>query len=115
MTTVAFDGHGRQTGALRPDWGDNWAELTCDQCGAGWVGPIDEPCSYCWLTLERMRAWQAEIVLTAPDVDINDRRYADTVTAWGQRLHRAVDAQLITRAQARRTYEREVKRAARAS
>ena len=40
-------GHGRQAGPLRTEWGDGWAELKCDRCGAGWTGPIGEECGWC--------------------------------------------------------------------
>lgn len=46
-------GHGAQAGVLRPDHGDGWAELRCDNCGAGWVGVIGEPCGWCADRLER--------------------------------------------------------------
>jgi hypothetical protein len=51
----SLDGVGRQNGPLRPDYGPNWAELKCDQCGAGWVGIIDDPCGWCEKALEDMR------------------------------------------------------------
>lgn len=40
-------GRGFQNGPLRPDWGDGWADLRCDRCGATWVGPLGEVCSFC--------------------------------------------------------------------
>jgi replicative DNA helicase len=42
-----LDGVGRQAGPLRPDYGPGYADLICDQCGAGWVGKIDDPCTWC--------------------------------------------------------------------
>ncbi len=48
-------GHGQQTGPLRPDWGDRHAELTCDHCGATWVGPIGEACGWCIKAVDEPR------------------------------------------------------------
>lgn len=112
---TALNGNGRQSGALRPDFGPGWAELTCPDCGAGWVGPIGEPCGYCQRVVELMREHQAELVARPPDVDSDDQRYAAAIAAWGQRLHRAVAAGLLTRGRARAIYEREVNRGRRAA
>jgi hypothetical protein len=110
---ITFDGTGQQTGPLRPDWGPNWADLQCDQCDATWTGPIGEPCHYCTLTIERMRRWQTQLTLKPPDIHPDDTRYPAALHAWGQRLHRAITAQLITHTQARNTYQREANRARR--
>ncbi len=48
-------GHGQQTGPMRPDWGDRHAELTCDHCGATWVGPIGETCGWCVKAVDEPR------------------------------------------------------------
>lgn len=101
-------GTGRQDGPLRPDWGPQWAELTCDTCAATWVGPIGEPCGYCDAAEERQRAWQAAMVL---DVELPDRdagHYANAVRGWGARLRRAIDAELIAETDARRAWQRKV-------
>jgi hypothetical protein len=111
MTRHALDGHGQQTGILRPEYGDGWAELQCDQCDATWVGPIGEPCNWCATALDNMRKWQAEKVLEAPDVDVDDERYEGVMLGWRERLRVAVAAELISDRQARNAWER-VKRAA---
>jgi hypothetical protein len=111
MTRHALDGHGQQTGILRPEYGDGWAELLCDECDATWVGPIGEPCNWCATALENMRRWQAERDLTPPDIDPADERYDAVMTTWGQRLRRAVEAGRVTEQQARNAWER-VNRAA---
>lgn len=99
-------GLGRQSGTLRPDWGEGWADLTCDTCGAGWTGPIGEPCGYCDAAEERQRRWQAEIVMRPPDGDPDDEHHPARMTAWGQRLKRAASVGLITEQQARTAWER---------
>jgi hypothetical protein len=106
MTRHALDGHGQQTGILRPEYGDGWAELQCDECDATWVGPIGEPCNWCATALDNMRRWQAEKVLEAPEVDPEDERYDGVMVAWGKRLRVAVEAGIITEQQARTAYER---------
>ena len=98
--------HGTQSGPLRPDWGDQWAELTCTTCGAGWVGPIGEQCAWCDLALERQRQWQAELVLRPPEVDQDDEHYQARMTAWRGRLRRAVEAGLIDERQAHHAFLR---------
>jgi hypothetical protein len=101
-----LDGIGQQTGPLRPDWGDGWADLVCDRCGAGWTGIIGEECWWCWRALERMRQWQAELTLTPPEIDADDERYVGAMEAWAERLAVAVDAEIITEAQADRAWQR---------
>ena len=104
---IGVPGHGQQSGPLRPDWGDGWADLTCDTCQAGWTGPIGEPCAYCHLAEQRQLAWQAELVLQPPDVDPVDDRYHHAMTAWAGRLKRAVQAQIVTEQKARTAWERQ--------
>jgi hypothetical protein len=114
MTRHALDGHGQQAGILRPEYGDGWAELQCDECDATWVGPIGEACNWCATALDNMRRWQAEKVLEAPEYDIDDANYLTAVERWRERLHRAAsdDAGLITPVRARIAYEQAVRRAA---
>lgn len=104
----ALDGVGRQVGPLRPDWGEGWAELECDHCGAGWVGPIGEPCAWCAVSLERMRAWQADKLLHPELPDRDDCRRARALKAWAGRLARGVEAELIDADAARRAWKREL-------
>jgi len=56
----------------RPDVGEGFAELRCSACGATWVGAAFVRCSWCEDTIARMVVWQAESVLTPPDVDPDD-------------------------------------------
>ncbi len=42
-----LNGHGYQHGPLRPDFGDGWADLKCDECAATWTGIIGDPCGWC--------------------------------------------------------------------
>jgi hypothetical protein len=107
-----LDGIGVQQGPLRPDWGDGWADLVCDRCGAGWTGIIGEPCWWCERTLELMRAEQVERSLRPPDIAVDDERYERAMIAWGKRLRDLVAADIITEQQARTAWERHAKRVA---
>lgn len=103
-------GTGAQVGPMRPDWGDGWADLECDECGAGWVGPVGEHCAYCVRSLELMRGWQADLLLRAPLPDVDDDRRLHAMTAWAQRLKVGIGAGLITSTQANTAWRREVRR-----
>jgi hypothetical protein len=108
----AFDGVGLQAGCHRPDHGPEYFELECIACGAGWVGALFERCPWCIELQLRMIEWQPENVLTPPDVDRDDRNYETRMTAWAERLVRAVDAGIVTEHQAQAAWSREVARAA---
>ena len=99
-------GWGQQHGPTRPDWGPRYADLHCTKCDATWTGPIGEPCSWCTDSIDRMRQWQAEIVLTPPDTDPDDIRHPAAMAGWKQRLDVAIDAELITRHQAGHAWRR---------
>lgn len=106
MSDADASGAGRQRGPLRPDWGEDWAELACDRCGASWVGPIGEACDWCAVALERMRVWQAEKLLQPELPDRDDARRRHSLEAWAERLARGVEAELITAAEARAAFDR---------
>jgi hypothetical protein len=53
-----------------------------------------------------MVEWQAEHVLTPPDVDRDDRGYESRMRAWADRLASAVRAEIITESQARAVWDR---------
>lgn len=95
-------GIGRQI-APRPDWGTKWADLECDECSAGWTGPINEPCSYCAVRHEQTRQHQRDLCLAAPDDQT-------TPTAWAHRLQHAIEAGLITRTEANHAIRRSTER-----
>jgi hypothetical protein len=101
-------GTGGQIGPLRPDWGPEWADLKCDECGATWTGPIGEICPWCIEAEERQRKWQAELVLKAPEVDLDDIAYEGVMRAWRQRLKVAAGADIITERKAREVWERAI-------
>lgn len=101
-------GIGRQDGPLRPQWGHGWADLTCDTCGATWVGPVGEACGWCDMAEERQRQWQAEVLLSTELPDPEASNFADAARGWGRRLKRAIDAELITTEQAQRAWQRSV-------
>lgn len=109
-SVFAFNGKGIQTGPLRPDWGPLYAELTCNACGAGWVGPVGESCTWCAEAFLRTVAWQAEQTLTPPDVDPDDVRRKEALIAWSDRLWVAVEAGIVGQDLAERTLAREVQR-----
>jgi len=58
---------GRQTGAMRPDFGGGWAELECNTCGYGWVGPIGEACQTCLERSVSVVDEQHDLALRAPE------------------------------------------------
>ena len=107
MTTErSYDGVGRQTGPRRLDWGDDYADLTCDQCGATWTGRIDSPCQWCRRSLELLIEHQRDLLRAMPDVDPDDERYRDALTAWGRRIALAVTADLISEHEGRLWWQR---------
>lgn len=92
-----FNGKGiPQTGV-----GGNHQLLKCDQCGAGWYGPAYEHCGYCAREYATALRIQAELVLKPPK-NLTDR----SLTAWADRLVVAVDAGIVTQADADRTWKR---------
>lgn len=103
-------GVGVQAGPMRPDHGPHDAELECVVCEARWVGELLDPCPYCARSVEKMLAWQAQLVLTPPDLEPTDVRYAAAARAWAERLARAVESGLIDAEQARRAWGKAVRR-----
>ncbi len=103
-------GYGEQHGRRRPDWGYSYADLKCNLCGATWVGPIYERCTWCEDALDRMRQWQAEMLLDPDLPDPDDARYKAACGAWAQRLGRAVNSELVTVQQAIGALQREERR-----
>jgi hypothetical protein len=85
-----------------PDYPPGWAELRCFLCGAGWTGPIGETCGWCEDRIEAQRRGQATLALIEPDVDIDAAPTALTnaLEAWRKRLAVAIEAELVTEAQA---------------
>lgn len=96
----------------RPDWGVGFFDLECDECSATWVGRAGDACGWCDRRHEVMVAEQVEM-LHRPDLpDVGDPFRPSAVTAWSERLARAVHAGLIDEPTAQSAYEREVRRAA---
>jgi hypothetical protein len=109
--TTKGGGVGRQVGALRLDYGPSgWADLQCDQCGAGWTGQIDTACPWCDERIDRQWDDQRRLVLTPPDVDPDDRTYPQALVAWGERLNRAIESGLISVEEASTAYRKAVGR-----
>lgn len=111
ITAEALDGVGVRApaGRDRPDHGPGFVELACHQCGAGWVGYIGDPCTWCQDALEHMQQWQAEILLRPELPDPGDARYEAAVQAWGERLERGVSVGLVTTQQALAALQRQVR------
>lgn len=80
--------------------------VCCGECGATWHGYAEDECDWCAAAEERQRRWQAEMVLTAPDVDPEDIAFDGATRGWADRLAVAVEAELITREQAERAWRR---------
>lgn len=97
-----FHGWGEPTGP--PNHG--WSHLTCRTCAATWIGKPYDPCTWCEQARQHVIEHQAEIVLTAPDLDPDDVRYTAAMTAWAERLARAVTAHIINDLQARNAWTR---------
>jgi hypothetical protein len=121
-------------GVPRPDHGPGWRERRCADCGAGWVGHVDDGDDWCpWC--ERAEARQIEherrMLLDPPwlrssegdprydrlsevDKAVWDRtrgqsRGTDSLAAWETRLRRAVESGLVTKDEARTAWRRVTK------
>lgn len=81
-------------------------QLQCNQCNATWTGTPNEPCNYCAHQYQYALRWQAELTLTPPDIDPDDINRDNTLNEWGQRLRRAVQAEIITLQQAQHTWSK---------
>lgn len=75
VSGVPMSGRGYQVGRLRPDFGDRFADLECDndECGASWVGEIGEECAYCHDDAPARR-WAASRVLHEFDQRVQAER-----------------------------------------
>jgi hypothetical protein len=117
-------------GYPRPDFGDGWRERVCSTCSAGWVGHERDGdwCHWCEAAAARQKTAERALLLDPPwlrssagdprydDLDdvgkaVWDRtrgqtRGTDSVITWAARLRRAVDADLITAAEADRALRR---------
>ncbi len=110
--TFALNGIGLTAGCLRPDYGEHYAELECIACAATWIGLPADPCPWCARRRANRDRWQAELVLTTPDVEPTDITRDARLQAWAERMARAVTAGLIDEREARAAWHREVIRAA---
>lgn len=95
-------GVGLQSGPARPEYGPLEYDLTCCCCGASWTGIPGDPCGWCQRAMQIQVAHQADLLLTAPDIDPNDITYEARMSAWAERLAIGIDAGLITMRQAER-------------
>jgi hypothetical protein len=91
----------------RVDWGDQWFDVQCRTCETTWVGTDGEACAYCARRMDDTVVDQAALVLAPPDTTT-----VEAMTAWRERLKRAVDARVVTETQARYAFERAQKDAA---
>lgn len=101
-SVFALSGCWVQVGCLRPDHGPGWAECECPGCGATAVALVGSACAYCEHTRRRLGAWQADRVLTPPEIDEHDTRRPAAMRAWVERLAVAVRAGIVEEAEARR-------------
>lgn len=114
-------GYGRQTSPYEPGWVTPVCGLACDVCGATWDGCPGEICPWCVTGAQRQLADQRRQLLR-PDWArlLDDPRYAElddddravwrrtrdlpdpdtAATAWARRLRHAVDAGIVTEAEA---------------
>lgn len=74
--------------------------LKCTSCSSVWYGPRGEPCSGCGAALELIRRHQAEMLVYPQLPHPDDVRHDGAVKAWGERLARAVESELLTEQQA---------------
>lgn len=84
--------------------------LDCDRCGAGWVGREGEICMWCVDRHASMRRGQADLVLAPELPDPGDRRRGRALKAWRDRLVVAIEAGTISKDEALKAIEREMKR-----
>jgi hypothetical protein len=99
-------------GIARPEYGPAIYDLRCQVCEATWSGIPGDPCWWCEDALDRQRLYQIDLLLTIPDIDIADATYEARMRAWLQRMKVGVEAGLITRAQAEKTWWNANKKAA---
>jgi hypothetical protein len=104
----AQGGVGLQCGPLDPDVGPHAALLRCCRCGATWTGDPGEWCWWCQRLIEGMRAHQAELLMTPPDVDPADVGRDAALEAWARRLAIGVKAGIVTERAARAALNKEI-------
>ena len=103
----SFNGVGLPCGRLRPELGAAVEDLQCVACSASWVGLAGDSCAWCRRSSEVLVRHEHNVVLQVPEA-ANEQ----TLTAWGDRLRRSVDAQIITRAEAEHAWHRAVRNVA---
>jgi hypothetical protein len=100
-------GRGRGIANLGSEW-----IVQCRHCTATWHGHPGDICAYCERTLAMQIDQQADLALRPPDVQRDDPNWGPRMTAWAERLARAVKAGVVGAHRARAALEREVTRAA---
>ena len=101
---TALRGRGRRVepcqvdAAIRARFPASYVMMRCTSasCNSTWYGPRNERCSACATALEGMQRHQAELVLQPELPDRDDVRHDGEVKAWGERLARAVEVELIS-------------------
>ena len=106
----AFNGLGLPAGRQRPDLGPSVEELRCIACGATWCGLAGDRCAFCRRSAEHLAAHTRAMLLAVPEV-ADGANADDVLRAWGARLRRGVDAGVVTRDEAERTWKRAVSHA----
>lgn len=102
-----FDPSAHPHGYGLPDGTADHDRLRCVRCAATWHGTVGETCRWCTRTDEIQRRHQAELVLRAPDIERDNPAWLEQMSAWIERLKRAVTADIITDAQARAAIRKE--------
>ena len=113
-------GVGVIAGHREPDLGPRIWQLACSVCRATWSGRNGDPCPWCVAAAERQRLDQRELLLDPAWLRENSLRYDDLSDVdkavwnrtrgqthgeglereWARRLGRAVEAGIITEAEA---------------
>ena len=87
--------------------GSGWWETRCARCSATAVTGVVKPCPWCIDNSSASKLHQAELLLRAPEVDPYSAETGRLILgAWKDRMHRGIEAQLITREQANRAWKR---------
>lgn len=92
---VGLSGIAVQSGRLRPEFGNSYADVRCDTCNATWVGVIGSPCAWCARHHQILVLEQRRSLLRIPDT--TDER---ALLAWRSLLQNAVRAGVLDRQEA---------------
>jgi len=112
MDGYGLSGVGRLRGVLRPEYGPLVGDLECTTCKATWTGQVGMACEWCEQQLAYAQRFQAELLLTIPDINAAHKNYEGSMRGWAERLQRGVEAGLIADADASRAWGKAVQNVA---